>query len=231
MLKNWIISLAAIFFAPVLLAQGGFTPVSPSGLPYNLVISGITLNSAPCPANTQIGVFDDTLCVGTGTWAGNGNIQLVCWQGDASQQLPGFTPGNTMLFKLYIPWGSQNISLDAQAVYSQGNGEFAYGSFSVLSLQAYDPILSSEEFNLNSLLVYPNPIQDRLYIQCGKNPVNEVYISTILGEEQFYLTYSSPAYNLIEFPSHYISTLKEGLYLMSIRTEKEVLTKIIIVKK
>ncbi|MBN2602171.1 MAG: hypothetical protein JXR87_09275, partial [Candidatus Marinimicrobia bacterium] len=57
-------------FAVLLLSMGTFaesffSPVTPTGQPYHIVVSNVIVNGLPVPAGAELGVFDENLCVGS----------------------------------------------------------------------------------------------------------------------------------------------------------------------
>jgi hypothetical protein len=135
-----------------------FQPVSPTGLPYSIILSQVLLNGSPVPLGTQIGVFDGELCVGTAIYDGTPNQALVAWQQDDMLNLEGFVPGNTMQFKYHTYWYSEIKNFDASPEFSVGNGTFGDGPYSVAGLSATtdlapDIALSVEVLNFNALMI------------------------------------------------------------------------------
>ena len=47
-------------------ATAQFVPVEPTGLPYHIIVTSVLINGVPATEGTEIGFFDDTLCVGAG---------------------------------------------------------------------------------------------------------------------------------------------------------------------
>lgn len=156
-----ILILVIVQGAAMAQGQNTFNPVAPTGIPYSIIITGVSLNGSALSDTADLAVFDDTLCVGTIQYADNGNLQLVAWQGDPSQSLPGFTLGHPMSFKVRLKWGSDYYIEVANPSFANGNGNFGYGTFSVLSLQVtstivgIDPIINSDEIS-----IFPNPFSE-----------------------------------------------------------------------
>jgi hypothetical protein len=109
-----------------------FKPVTPTGLPYTLVITEAKVDNAAIQIGDEIGVFDNNICVGSGLFDGTYNFSMTAWKADVSQGLPGFTEGHPMVFKIYD--ASADKEATATAKYAIGNGNFGYGQFSVLNL-------------------------------------------------------------------------------------------------
>lgn len=66
----------------------------------------------------------------------NSDFIITAWQGDASQNLPGFTPGNPMSFKILATVYDSLVEMQATPYYSLGTGNFGYAPYTVVSLQA-----------------------------------------------------------------------------------------------
>ena len=78
-------------------ATAQFVSVEPTGLPYHVIVSSVLVNGVPAIDGTEIGIFDDTLCVGAGVFPGvNENIDIVTWEGSSNPYLPGFTAGSSI---------------------------------------------------------------------------------------------------------------------------------------
>ncbi len=109
--------------------------VEPTGLPYHVIVSSVLVNGVPAIDGTEIGIFDDTLCVGTSVFSGvNENIDIVTWEGSSNPYLPGFTAGSAISAKVYVDIYNTMLTLDAQLDFEVGSGSFGSGSYSVLGL-------------------------------------------------------------------------------------------------
>ncbi len=145
-----------------------FESVLPSGLPYIIVVESIMVNSQIAPMNTQVGVFADSLCVGESFYTDSGSFQITTWQGDQSQNLPGFSTSDSILFKLRVPIDDGYYSIEAEANFIEGNGMFGWGSFSAVNLTLIDSNLLSAlrpPDRSDRWKVYPNPCKDRVSIE------------------------------------------------------------------
>ncbi len=135
-----------------------FTPVSPTGLPYTIIISSAVIDGLPLMPGAQLGVFDGDLCVGAILYSGESNLQLVAWEGDQSQGLAGFTPGNEMEFRVRTDWFGLMETFTAVPVYSAGDGTFGYGVYSALDLDINTGLapgieISATQLNFNTVTV------------------------------------------------------------------------------
>ncbi|MBT3207310.1 MAG: choice-of-anchor D domain-containing protein [Bacteroidetes bacterium] len=164
-----------------------FSPVSPTGIPYNIVITNLLIDGMQPGIGSQIGVFDDTLCVGAITYSNSGNMQLIAWQGDQNQNLAGFTPGDTMIFKLYTNWYSNIEIFEAVPTYVQGNGTFGNGSFAVVDLNistglSPDVSISDTLLNFNALEINTSLNDTVIITNNGNANLQILNISTSLSD-------------------------------------------------
>lgn len=137
--KKYLRFFPVILLLTVSLAgQTHFTPVDPTGMAYHIIVEEITINNAPVSGGTEVGVFDGDLCVGSVQIAYDGaqNIDIVVWEGNQTYQLPGYTAGQPISFKIYCEIYQEFIELSATPNYKTGDGTFGYGSYTVLSLTA-----------------------------------------------------------------------------------------------
>ncbi|MCF8370709.1 MAG: T9SS type A sorting domain-containing protein [Bacteroidales bacterium] len=184
---NKLILIIGFLTANLILIQAQvnspFVPVDPTGIPYSIVISGAGLNNGSLPDSTEIAVFDDTLCVGTVLFLDSGNIQLVAWQGDPSQSLEGFSQGHPMSFKAGLVVGSTVYVEEAVPTFSVGNGNFGYGSFSVISLQVTSVIVGMTNIDEpKQISIYPNPFSDFIHFYFEGKVCNQIEFFDISGK-------------------------------------------------
>lgn len=203
----------------LVLAQGGisFEPVQASGLPYTILVRNVDWNGEECPAGTLIGAFSDTLCVGVSEYQTGGNIQLITWAGDPSQQLPGFTPGDSMQFYALIPYAGDWHICKAEMQVIEGNGCFGWGAYSALDLSIADSsfIVGSAEVHSDlPLTVYPNPFVDQIHVSAGGKRINQIEIYNTGGQ----LLQSISARSDLSCSIN-LSYYSNGLYFLKIEIE------------
>jgi len=164
-------------------AQTPFTPVPSTGLPYTIIISDVFLNNGSCPANTQIGAFTDTLCVGAEYYQGGQNIQIITWEGDPSQSLEGFSSGDSIVFKARVPFNGDFYLVNAIANITVGDGTFGFGTYTVSEVHINDPLLSIQVAweSKEQLQCYPNPFTSTIHISTDL-PVEMVRIISMNGK-------------------------------------------------
>lgn len=112
-----------------------FTSVPPSGLPYTILISSISLAGAPLPTGSSVGVFDGDLCVGAAVHDGGDYLKVVAWQGYPDLDVAGFTSGNEMQFKISADLHGQPEIFTPTVHTIRGNGTFDYGSYAIVALE------------------------------------------------------------------------------------------------
>ena len=135
-----------------------FTPVESTDQPYALIITDATIENETLHPGDEIAVFDGDFCVGAIAVDDNFPVEFNAWQ--SSGDNPGFSPENTMTFRI---WNCQNDSEHyADATYEIGDGMFSHGIFSRLSLIGgqivnvkQDEIVLPKNFSITP--AYPNP--------------------------------------------------------------------------
>lgn len=161
------------------LAQGGlsFEPVQASGLPYTILIQHVEWNGEECPAGSLIGAFSDSLCVGAAEYESGGNIQLISWAGDPAQQIPGFTPGDSMQFYVMIPYLGNWYTSKAEMQVISGDGCFGWGAYSAVELSITDSsFLAEPMWNQSDIqwIAYPNPFVDFIHLSSTKSKIQQI---------------------------------------------------------
>ncbi len=102
-----------------------FISVASTGDPRPVVVENATIDGVPIVAGDEIGVFDNTLCVGSIVFSGTFNATITIWMEVAlpgGGVLPGAMTGNPMTFKVWRQ--SSNTELPATPAYSVGTGTF-----------------------------------------------------------------------------------------------------------
>ncbi len=127
-------SMLVAVAAPAQSVPPAFTPVAPTGLPYSVIVSGVTLNDEPLTADAQIGVFDGDLCVGAATIGNAGQIVITTWKGDDALAIPGFVAGNAIGFRIRTSWFSEIQTFEGAATVLEGGDSFGDGHFSLVAV-------------------------------------------------------------------------------------------------
>lgn len=110
-----------------------------------IVITNVTINNQPLELGTEIGVFDDELCVGAITTADTltAPYVLTAWEMSEFPQMPGYLSGNPMTFKLCHPPTDLLTVVDAN--YLLGDGTFGFFPYTVINLTILNqPILDGD---------------------------------------------------------------------------------------
>ncbi len=207
-------------------AQAAFVPVPSTGLPYTIIIADVYLNNGLCPVNTQIGAFSDTTCVGAEIYQGVQNFQLITWEGDPSQNLNGFSNGDSIIFKARVPLLGDYYPLEATAVLSQGNGTFGYGTYTVAQLYLVDPVLKLQVNFVHKPLCYPNPFTEKIQIETGMAR-SSVAIRSVSGQVVSTLQcdhYGNTSWNGLMSNGCYATS---GLYIIEIQNTHNSTTRLI----
>jgi hypothetical protein len=147
-------------------SQPHFQPVAPTGLPYIVVVDGATINGLEIAGGSEIGIFDGDLCVGSGIYNDSASIPITTWKGASDYGLEGFTDGDTIIFKIWTFWMNDSIEVVMNPVFSQGDGAFGWGTYSISTLSRV--ITGINDFQQSAdeakLLVYPNPSNGQVNI-------------------------------------------------------------------
>ena len=70
--SRWLLLFTLVVLSREAHAQAThFTPVSPTGLPYHIVVQQATLNGRVLASSDEIGVFDGATCVGSARYTGD----------------------------------------------------------------------------------------------------------------------------------------------------------------
>ncbi len=165
------------FEAPPPPPENHFEPVSPTGRPYAIVVEEAILNGEMLQHFDEIGVFDEDLCVGAEIVSGNWGLPISAWQGDDAHQLPGFTIGHPILFRIWSYLEQREYT--ATATYIRGNGTFGFGAYSQVSLEAdanlsFTAPLARNYFELVSTYLVPAEL-DASVVFGGINNLEIVY--------------------------------------------------------
>jgi len=153
--------LLLLLYSSIAVAQPHFTPVEPTGVPYIIIVTNVDVQGSGIVPAAEIAIYDDSLCVGVGFFDGNYNFQLSAWQANQSQELPGFTNGAEMEFRVWTLYDGSWQEFVASPAYTEGDGTFGSGLYAVLSLNVtivgIDPEMKAIKPEIFGLEAYPNP--------------------------------------------------------------------------
>ncbi len=127
--------------------------VTPTGLPYSIVIDDIEVDRYDLRTGDEIAVFDGDLCVGAAVIDESENQLLSAWGSNDAAGIEGYIEGNPMKFKIYI--AKYDVLVDAvpTAVDPDNELTFGVGNYSYLSVFGSAPV--PEDYTLSQN--YPNP--------------------------------------------------------------------------
>ena len=109
--------------------------------------------------------------------------------------------------------------------YSFGSYQGTFNQRFTLMFEA-EPVLGTNDFGLNDLIVYPNPTNDVLYIQSGTTVINEIKVFDLLGRTLVQQTPNTPTSSV----ALDLSTLNAATYLVEITTDAGTVIKQVIKK-
>ncbi len=141
------------------------TPVEETGLPYTIIINDVTVDDQALTSGSEIGVFDDVLCVGSAVYSGSYPVQITAWEADADKNLPGFVDGDSIVFKVRTTAYDSTDIFTAEPTFSIGDGVFGSGAYTSASLTVVsnlEPRLILADANLEFSLTTVGG-QDTLY--------------------------------------------------------------------
>ena len=128
-----------------------FQPVSETGLAYNIIVESTDVDFDALQYGEQIGVFDDTLCVGIGVKGLSDQIHVIAWEKDDQYGLPGYTSGNTMTYKFWGNRFGEDIEATLTPTYELGNGTFGYNPMSIVELNGSSGLMPIISLSISEL--------------------------------------------------------------------------------
>lgn len=164
--------------------QNIFEPVQPSGLPYLIVVDTITSNM-DLPPNSEIGVFDDTLCVGAKILESDFPFSVIAWEGAEQYGLKGFSVGSPIIIKMFLPFEGDTLLKVIEPEFIKGDGTFGYGIYSEIKInldlskvENNDRLIRNYDF-----ILYPNPSNSGVNILIPKHfSAKYIGIYNLLGK-------------------------------------------------
>lgn len=126
-----------------------FPDFDTTAIKYVVNIDAATLNDQPLQAGDEIGVFTPGgVLAGAAIWNAAGPARLIAYGDDSTtQKVEGFTPGQTMFFRIWDQAGNRDYP--ATPTYSRGDGRFGTGDSARISLLSAQTRFT-RRLNLNS---------------------------------------------------------------------------------
>lgn len=138
-----LLAILSFLFSFATLAQQHFVPVWTNNpyLPMNVYISSANIDSLPLTSGDEIGIFDGNLCVGSiklsGSISPNNPVGIITSTDDPlTPQKDGFTPGNTISFKIWDAFNQREI-FNCLPDYQVGSGIFISLGSTLLKLSGF----------------------------------------------------------------------------------------------
>ena len=162
-----------------------FQPVSPTNIPYALIVTDAIINNASLNVGDELAVFDGALCVGAVKVNGNWPLEMSAW--GAENMEAGYTPGNEMSFRVWLKDDGSEVPV--LTGYVVGDGRFGDGLFSRLAVCDEESGMCetgsalSNKFSLAA--PFPNPFNSNTIFTVGLPRTAELRIRVynILGRQ------------------------------------------------
>ena len=134
-----------------------FTPVQATGQSQPVILLNAQVNGKPLEAGDEVGIFDDSLCVGAASFDGSYNFIITVWQevtlpGDILKQ--GGRSSYPMSFKVWQQ--SSTTEGEATPTYKTGSTGVFGELLTVITLLKGTCFVDKKPLNANAYF-YPNP--------------------------------------------------------------------------
>ena len=123
-----------------------FSTVTPTGLPYTIIIDEITIDGVAVSSGDEVVVMETETSAGMTALTGEWPIILTAWEGDSENGLEGFRAGFPMQFEIWSR--SNDVVFETVAHYTVGDGNFGTGAYSQLTLTSTGEDLPPLAFDL-----------------------------------------------------------------------------------
>ncbi len=131
-----------------------FQPVQPTLQPYMILISSAEGCNGPLVPPAEIAVYDGNTCVGMGRVSLEWPVEIQTYGNEGGG---GFTPGNTIEFRIWSPSCGERVATQEFVV---GNGTFADGVYAranITGVLAAEDRTSASPASIALHPAYPNP--------------------------------------------------------------------------
>ncbi len=135
-----------------------FHRAQPTGLPYTVIIDGLTIDGHELEITGEIALFDGDLCVGASRFEGF-PVVITAWGGSDEYNLPGYKAGNAIGYRVYLDQYSREFEVMGIQQTSYGGGPYT------LDRITGQPGIIPREFYLGQN--YPNPFNPSTKIVFG----------------------------------------------------------------
>jgi len=198
-----------------------------TGLPYIIVVDDPAIEDIPLSTGDEIAAFDGDVCVGAVVHDGTNRIQLTAWEKSEQYGLPGFTPYNPILIRIYsyasgYEYETELTSLEANPDNLLYNG----GAFSHISVKGIDNTVVLPDISGDLYIeAYPNPFRDMITFKYSITETTDVRLEIfdITGRKITILE------NIVREPGEYIvhwkgtdgsgNRIADGFYQYSFETK------------
>lgn len=233
-LRSIFLGMISLLMQAAAFADTHFIPVDPTGLPYHIIVSSVMIDNNCAPDSTEIGIFCDSLCVGASVYTGNCNTtDVVVWEEVPLGDLPGFSEGDAITYRVWIPANDQGMEYIPEVSYQSGDGTFGYGSFTTVTLSVADPTIFADDVSVvtpgDFILEanYPNPFNTKTnirYVLLNDSHVRiMIYdllgqlISTLINKDQ------TSGAKMVQWDgtNHQGYSVSSGMYFYRIESEKQ----------
>jgi hypothetical protein len=230
-------ALFLLLISTLVAAQSHFTSVESTGVPYIIIITNVDVAGTDLVVDAEIGVFNDSLCVGVGTFTGSYNYQFSAWQANQSQELPGFTVGNEMQFRVWTLYDGSWQEFEASPVFEAGDGTFGSGVYAVLSMNVSvvdlgsgTPAIQPESFRLGA---YPNPFNARitLPVTLAEQSSAKLSIVSLQGQEIWSRSINQTTHLSWNGLDSWDREVPSGIYMVVLRSDSKQLVESITLLK
>ncbi len=197
---------------------------TPTGMPYAVLVHFTDGLLARNPATVEI--YDGNLKVGKAIVLEDHDLTpVIAWQGSPEYDLPGFTPGHSILVKVLEQDGSTLVSLNSAT-------KFGEDGYAEITLDTSSLIIPTE-FTVSS--AYPNPFNPTITVPFGIPGYGNVTISVfnLLGQQVYKTerTYEAGSHHFEFDASKSGSELVSGIYFLQIRYKDQTMTQKVMLLK